>query len=93
VPKIFEGSNLAGGMALDGHEAVILIHAHAVVENRDLTAPTIDKVHLYGLGTGIYGVFDKFLDHRRRTFHHLTGSDDVSQVIGEDMNAITAVSH
>jgi len=78
---------LAGGVAFQSQQTVLAGHAVAVVGHPDQPTATVGDLKADVRSSGIQGVFDQFLDHRGRTFHHLTCGDLVGQALGKYLNA------
>jgi hypothetical protein len=55
------------------------LYAATVVGHADQRLAGIDQLHVNACGTGVDGVFDQFLDHAGRAFHHLAGGDLVGE--------------
>ena len=66
-------------VAGSGQGRVLAVHPAAIVAHADQPAPAILDVHLDRRGTGIEGILHEFLHRRRRTLHHLAGSNLVCQ--------------
>ena len=77
-------------MALKGQQGIVAYHAAAVVGHLDQLASAGLHVDADARRPGVQGVFNQFLDHRRRTFHHLAGGDFVGDIFGENVNAAHA---
>ena len=78
---------LAGGVALKGQQGVVAHHSAAVIGDLDELAATGFDVHANAGGTCVERVFEQFLDHRGRAFHHLSGGDLVGDVFAENVDA------
>ena len=78
--------NFAGGVADEGRWDILGINTGAVIADLDqLYAAGLDA---YGnlRCTGVDGVFQKLLDHRCRTLHHLTGGDQLRSMFIQNMD-------
>ncbi len=85
--QIVAGANLGSGVAFKGKHGVVAAHAVAVVGDADeLSATGLDFNADAGC-TGIEGVLEQLLDHRRGTIHHFAGGDLVGNLVGEDADA------
>ena len=76
--------DLGRRVPFEGEEGVIRIHSTAVVGHTDEAAASVSQIHLDPCGAGVEAVLDQLLDHRRRTLHHLTGSDAVHELVREN---------
>ena len=74
------GRQLGGGVALDGEDKVLRIHAMAIVFDADQAFAASSGGDDDPAGAGVDAVFHQFLDHARRPFHHFAGSDAVHEV-------------
>ena len=74
---------LGGGVAVDGERQIGMRHAAAVVGDADAATAAAIGENIDPAGAGVDGVFDQFLDHARRPFHHLAGGDAVDELFGE----------
>ena len=74
---------LGGGVALDRQREVGVGHATAVIGDGDLSPPAAIGEDIDPACAGIDGVLDEFLDHARRTFHHLARGDAVDDLFGQ----------
>ena len=75
VGQVLGGLDLAGSMADKGLVDVLGLDAGAVIHDLQLLdAAAADGKRDLG-GTGVNGVFQQFLGHRSRAFHHLAGGD------------------
>ena len=74
---------LGGGVAVDGQRQIGVGHAAAVVGDADPPPAAAIGEDVDPAGAGVDGVFDQFLDHARRPFHHLAGGDAVDDLFGE----------
>ena len=78
--------NFAGGVADEGRWDILGINSGAVIADLDqLYAAGLDA---YGnlRCTGVDGVFQKLLDHRCRTLHHLTGGNQLRSMLIQNMD-------
>ena len=50
-------------MAFQAKQRIISIHAHAVIYHFNKLGAAACNFYLHLSGTGIYGIFQKFLDH------------------------------
>ncbi len=82
VEQIVVGQ-LGGGVALDRQREVVARHAGAVVADADQPAAAAIGYDLDAGRAGIERVFHEFLDHARRTLHHLARRDAVDDAFGE----------
>jgi len=74
-------TDLARGMAVEGHPRVDGRHAAAVVHDLNQLLASVAVIDLHGAGPGVDGVLHHLLDHRRGPVHDLSGSD----LIGDDL--------
>ena len=84
--QLFLAVDLAGGMALKGYGNFFGGDPVAVVDDLNLLNATGLDLNRDLAGPGVDGVFDQFFDHRRRTFHHLSGGDLGGQAWRKDLN-------
>ena len=82
LEQVFCRANLAGGVALEGEQSVIVGHAAAVVGHPDQALAARLDGHFNAPGAGVNGVLDQLLHHRRRPLHHLAGGDFVGDGFG-----------
>ena len=85
--QILDVAQLAGGMAFEGQQRVVAQHAAAIVHDAD--EPPSARFHLDAqIGSaGVERVFEQFLDHRSRPFHHLSRGDLIGNLVGQDADA------
>ena len=77
---VFDGSYLAGGMAVEGHTRVDGRHAAAVVHNLDQILAAVAEIDFHGGRTCVDGVFHHLLHHRCGTVDDLARSN----LVGDD---------
>ena len=85
--QVLDIAQLAGGMALEGQQRVVAQHAAAVVQHADEPPAARFDFHPQVRRAGVEGVFEKFLDHRRRPLDHFSGGDLVGDLVGKNANA------
>ena len=80
--QVFCGAQLGGGMAQESRFGILLFHAAAVVgDSQEGHAAVLDFHGNFG-STGIHGIFQQFFHNAGRTFHHLTGGDQIGNMGG-----------
>ncbi|MNN22664.1 hypothetical protein D3C81_1360310 [compost metagenome] len=67
--------------------------AAAIVTHPQQLDPALLDINIDALGAGVEAVFQQFLDHRGRTFNHLTGGDLVRQPWAEQFDTGSSVQH
>ena len=85
--QIVRTAQLRGGMAFKRQQRVVPHHAVPVVGDADQLAAARLHIDADARGAGVERVFEQLLDHRGRAFDHLTGSDLVRDLVGENVNA------
>ena len=75
-------------MTLKGQTRIRFGHSFSIVNNLDAGLSGIRYQNMYFGGFCINRVFYQFLDDRRRTLNHLSGSNLVRNRIGQQMNDI-----
>jgi hypothetical protein len=68
-----------GAVALDGQRQLVPAHAVAVIGDRDQRLAAFAQRHLDAGRAGIDGIFDEFLDRRRRPLDDLAGGNTVNE--------------
>jgi len=91
--QVLHIAQLAGGMALEGQQRVVPQHAAAVVHHADQPPAARFHFHPQVRRAGVQGVFQKFLDHRRRPLHHFPGGDLVGHLVGKNADAAHAAHY
>ncbi len=84
-------AELGGGVALEGQQGVVAVHAGTVVGDPDQGEPPLLDVDRDGVGPGVERVLAELLDHRGRSLDHLACGDLVDQPGGQDSNGGHAV--
>ena len=84
-------AQLGGGVALQGQQGVVRVHAGAVVGDPDQREAALLDVDGDGSSPGVEGVLAELLDHRGRPLDHLAGRDLVDEPRGQDTNGGHAV--
>jgi hypothetical protein len=74
-------------MALEGQQGIVTDHATAVIGDLDELFASGFDLNLDPGGTGVHGIFQKFLDHGGGAFHHLTGGNLVGNGLGKNVDA------
>ena len=74
---------LGGGVTLDRQSKVGAGHAAAIVGDGDFSPAAAVGEDIDPAGAGIDGILDQFLDHARRTLHHLARGDAVDDLFGQ----------
>ena len=73
---------LGGGVTLDRQSEVGAGHAAAIIGDGDLSPAAAVGEDIDPARAGIDGILDQFLDHARRTLHHLARGDAVDDLFG-----------
>ncbi len=76
--------DLARGVALEGEQRVVAVHALAVVLDAHQRPPAMRELDRHARGAGIEAVLDQLAHDRSRTFHHLASGDLVGHAVGQD---------
>jgi hypothetical protein len=72
-------------MPLKGKHGIVTPHSRAIIgDTHQPTAPELD-IDLNSRRTGVDGILDKLLYHRRRSLDDLTGRDLVDQIVRQDL--------
>ena len=71
-------------MPLEGQQRIIAHHATSVVNDANQLAPARFHVNANSLRPGVERIFQQLLHHRRRSLHHLAGSNLVRHLIGKN---------
>ena len=77
-------ADLRRGVALEGEQGVLAVHAAAVVAHGDERASAGGDVDIDARGTGVEGVFEKFFQDGRGALHDLACGDFVGDVVREE---------
>ena len=85
--QIVGGAQLGGGVALEGQQRVVAIHAVAVVGDADEPAPAGFDLDADAGGAGVERVLQQLLHHRGGPVHHLAGGDLVGNLVGKNADA------
>jgi hypothetical protein len=85
--QVVGGAQLGGGVALEGQQGVVAVHAVAVVGDADQPAPARLDLDADAAGAGVQGVLQQFFHHRGRPVHHLAGGDLVGNLVGKNADA------
>ena len=88
--EVFGPVNLAGGMAFETEQGIVLAHADAVVSHADEAASAGLDLDRDPARLRVQGVFDQFLDHAGGPLDHFAGSDLVGDLFGEEPDAVHA---
>ena len=80
--QIICGAELGGGVPQKCGAGILGFHAAAVIGDPQEGHAAVADLHRYFGGTGVYGIFQQFLDHGCGPFHHLTGGDEVGNMGG-----------
>src|SRR6185369_4078118 len=86
--EVFGALDFAGGMAFEAKQGVVAAHTEAVVHDPDEAAAAGLDVDGDAGRLGVEGVLDQFLDDAGGTFHHFARRDLISDVIGQQTNAV-----
>ena len=81
--KVFGAAELGGGVAQKSSSGVLRFHTAAVVGQAQEGHAAVPDLQGHLGGSGINGIFQKFLDNAGRPFHNLTGGDQVGNVLGK----------
>ena len=73
-------------MPLEAQHQFITAHARTVIHYAYCPLAALLQFDFHPLRTCVQAVLHQFLDHRRRPFDHLAGSDLVNQVVWEWFN-------
>ena len=84
--EILELAQLAGGVAFDGQQRVVAVHARSVVADAHEPAAAVDHFDLDARGAGVHGVLDQFLEDGRGALDDLPRGDLVDHRVGQDAN-------
>ena len=74
-------------MALEGEQGVVASHTTAVVGNLNKLPTACLDLDADACRSGIEGIFQKLLNYRSWTLHHLAGGDLVGDVLRKDVDA------
>ena len=86
--EVLRSGHLAGSMADKGGRQVLLLNTGTVIGDTDVTDASVFDLNSDLLGTGIDGVFQQFLDDRRRPLHHLTGGNELCHLWRQNMDTL-----
>src|SRR5438094_6874334 len=84
--QVFSRTNLAGGVALEGQQSIVVAHAATIVRHADQALPSRLDSHLDATGVRVQGVLSQFLDDRGGQLHHSAGGDFVGDSFGTYVN-------
>ena len=87
--KVFQFTNLAGGVTGQGQRQVIGGNAAAIVTHPEQFHTALLDLHVNAPGTGVQAVFQQFLGHRCRPLDDLARGNLVSQPRAEQLDART----
>ena len=74
---------LAGGVAHESDACVLGGDAAAVIRDTDISGAAVADLNADVLRAGVERVFNELLDYGGRTFHHLTGGDQICDMRGQ----------
>ena len=83
--QIIQIHDLAGGVTRQRQRQVTLDDATPVIPDPQQLDAALLHIDINPRGSGIQAVFQQFLDHRRRSFHHLTRGNLVSQARAQQL--------
>ena len=82
--EVFRCGYLGCCVALEAEHGLVRIHAASVVYHLYESPAGIGDHHADLVGSGIHGILNKLLDHRRRSLHDFSCGDHVGYVAGKD---------
>jgi hypothetical protein len=84
--EVFEGSNLAGGVAGERQRQLLLRDAAAVVDDADLPHAALEQLDGNVARAGVDAVLQQLLHHRGGPLDHLAGGDLADEEVGKRAN-------
>ena len=84
--KILNPLDLAGCMTPEGFPDLTFLNSGSVIRHADHIDTAAADFHGDRIGTGINGIFHKFLYHTCGSFHHFSGSDLINRILIKLMN-------
>ena len=81
--QVVGGAQLAGGVAQKRRRELLRRNAAAVIADAKIGQTAALKFRHNGACAGVNGVFQQFLCHAGRAFHHLAGGDQVRHMGAE----------
>ena len=81
--QVFRTPELGSGMTEESGSGILRLHTAAVVGQAQEGHAAVPDLQGHLGGSGINGIFQKFLDNAGRPFHNLTGGDQVGNVLGK----------
>jgi len=91
--KVFEVTNLAGGVTRQRQRQVVAGNTAAIVTHPQQLDPGLLDVHVDTLGAGVQAVFQQLFNHRCRALNHLARGNLVGQARAEQLNPCAAVQY
>ena len=88
VVQVARLAQLAGGVALQAEQRVVLAHAAAVVGDGDEAAAARADLDVHLRRAGVERVFQQLLQHRRGPLDHLARRDLVGDLLGQQADAV-----
>ena len=85
--QVVSGAQLGGGVALEGQQGIVAVHAVAVVCDADQPPSAGLDLDADAVGARVQGVLQQFLHHGCRPVHHLACGDLVGNLVGKDADA------
>ena len=85
--QVVGGAQLRSGVALEGQQGVVAVHAVAVVGDADQLPPARLNLDANAVGAGVQRILQQLLHHRSRPVHHLAGGDLVGDLVGKNADA------
>ena len=84
--QVFERTDFAGGMSLQGQSEFCSRHPGTIIHHANQVFTALFQCHRDVERTGVQTVLHQFLDYRNRPFHHLPGGDLVDEMVGQDVD-------
>ncbi len=85
--QVVGGAQLGCGVAFEGQQGIVAVHALAVVGDADEAAAAGLDFDANAVGAGVQGILQQFLDHGGRAIDNLAGGDLVGNLVGENADA------
>ena len=85
--QIVGGAQLRGGVALEGEQRVVAIHALAVVGHADQLASAAFDFDPDARGAGVQGILQQLLDYGGGTVDHLARGDLIGDLVRKNADA------
>jgi hypothetical protein len=91
--KVFQVTNLAGGVTGQSQRQVIGRNAAAIVAHPQQLDAALLHIDIDAFGTGVEAILQQLLDHRGRALDHFTGGNLVRQPRAEQLDARSIGQH